>query len=87
MTNPLYRTAAWREASKRCLLRDGFRCCIGLPGCMLIATTADHVVELHEGGAAFDPNNLQAACRRCNSAKSNTRRAERRHREQEMRPW
>jgi 5-methylcytosine-specific restriction endonuclease McrA len=31
-----------------------------------------HVVELEDGGARFDPDNVQAACRSCNTAKRNT---------------
>ena len=31
------------------------------------ATVVDHVVPLAHGGAAFDPDNLRAACRSCNA--------------------
>ena len=75
--NPLYQTPAWKSLSKRCLERDGFRCQIRLPGCRGRAVSADHVVELEDGGPPFDLGNLQAACRSCNTAKRNRRVAER----------
>ena len=75
--NPVYRTKAWRDASRACLARDGFRCQIALPGCRGRATTADHVIELQDGGPAFALDNLQAACRSCNTAKRNRRVAQR----------
>jgi 5-methylcytosine-specific restriction endonuclease McrA len=37
--------------------------------------TADHVRELWEGGDPLDRSNLRLAHRRCNTAKSNRRRA------------
>lgn len=77
MTNPVYRTVAWRQASRRCLARDGRVCQIGLPGCRVVATTADHIVELEDGGARYVLENLQAACRSCNTAKRNMRLAAR----------
>lgn len=36
----------------------------------------DHIVELWEGGAEEDPDNLQPAHLRCNVVKSNRRRAQ-----------
>jgi 5-methylcytosine-specific restriction endonuclease McrA len=34
---------------------------------MGFADTVDHVVARADGGALYDPANLRAACRRCNS--------------------
>jgi 5-methylcytosine-specific restriction endonuclease McrA len=76
MTNPVYRTRAWREVAAFVLARDGFVCRIALAGCGGRADSVDHVIELVDGGAAFDPGNLQAACAACNSSKHNRRRAE-----------
>ena len=53
------------------LARDGRRCQIKLPGCTLIATECDHIVRPEEGGAQYDPANLQAVCKPCNVAKRN----------------
>ena len=60
---------AWVNARKAVLVRDGFRCQIGLPGCTIIATCVDHIRPLAEGGAPLDPSNLRGACRRCNGAR------------------
>lgn len=50
------------------LLRANYTCQLGLPGCTVVATTADHKVPLSHGGTnALD--NLLAACLHCNSAK------------------
>ena len=76
MTNNIYSTPAWRKASRYALNRDGRLCQIGLPGCLGTATTADHIMELQDGGAPYDVGNLQAACRPCNTAKRNARVAE-----------
>jgi 5-methylcytosine-specific restriction endonuclease McrA len=47
------------------LARDGYRCRMtgpdGLP-CLALATTADHVIPIAEGGAVWDPANMRAAC-------------------------
>jgi len=32
------------------------------PGCRRLAVTADHVVNLAQGGARYDPQNLQSLC-------------------------
>jgi 5-methylcytosine-specific restriction endonuclease McrA len=72
--NPIYRTMAWKRARQRVLDRDSHQCRIGLSGCRGRATSADHIIELAEGGSPYDDSNLQAACVPCNSAKSNRRR-------------
>ena len=52
--------------------RDGYRCRLcGRPGRL----EADHIQPLDKGGAAWDPDNMQALCRPCHFAKT---RAERR---------
>lgn len=58
----------WRRLSKSILERDGYRCRIGGPGCLGLATTTDHIVPISRGGT-HHPSNLQAACRPCNSGK------------------
>lgn len=86
--NPVYRTTAWTQASKAVLARDGYRCQIRLPGCLGRATSADHVIELEDGGPLYELGNLQAACRPCNTAKRNRALAKRaRSRQSQVRVW
>lgn len=58
---------AWRRVRLLVLQRDGW-CC---HWCGRAADTADHLVPLAAGGDRLDPANLVAACRSCNSARSN----------------
>lgn len=76
-TNPVYRSWLWPRLRAEVLFRDGNRCQIRLEGCEDVATQADHIVELEDGGAPFDLANLQAACRHCNVVKGHHRRGER----------
>ena len=55
--------AAWRKVRLRILWRDQWTC----HWCRAPANTVDHVVPLAEGGARYDPANLVAACRPCNT--------------------
>jgi len=88
MTNPVYRTKAWARLSKACLARDGYECQIGLPGCKVTATTADHIVGIEDGGEELPPlEGLRAACRSCNTAVANTARSRRARRYSESRVW
>lgn len=48
----------------------GRRCQLGLPGCKIRATTADHLTARSRGGTD-DLDNLIPACPRCNRVKSN----------------
>ena len=61
--------AAWVRVSKAVLRRDRFVCQIRGPRCTGDATTCDHIDPLIKGGSRLDPDNLQAACRPCNSGK------------------
>jgi 5-methylcytosine-specific restriction protein A len=71
----LYRTRSWKIARVAVLLRDDHRCKVQLPGCKGRANSADHIVELEEGGAPLALSNLQAACMSCNVAKRNLRKS------------
>ena len=63
----LYGSKPWRFVRAEVLRRDGWTC----RACKRrTATEVDHVVPLHLGGAALDPNNLQAICRGCHAAKT-----------------
>jgi 5-methylcytosine-specific restriction protein A len=68
MTNPVYRTRQWRTIRAAVLERDQQRCQINGPRCTTTATEADHIVALMDGGAPYDPGNLRAACKTCNSS-------------------
>lgn len=84
----VYRDHRWPILRRLCLERDAYLCRIVLPGCSVRARSADHVVELEDGGAPFDLANLQAACVSCNSAKSNySRQARARGRVESVRVW
>ena len=75
--NPPYRTYRWRLTRPSILRRDGYRCQIQLPGCRTIATHVDHIVDWQDGGPPYDPSNLRAACKSCNTAQRNQRVAAR----------
>lgn len=65
-------THAWSVLVARVLERDHHVCQIQRPGiCLGIATTGDHIIPLSRGGARMDMDNVQAACRPCNSSKGN----------------
>ena len=59
-------TSRWRKTRLVVLARDGNRCYL----CGGVATEVDHVWPVGRGGEEFDPENLAAACRRCNRRKS-----------------
>ena len=59
--NPYYR------ANRKQVLDDNPTCTIRLDCCTGIATTADHIVPVSEGGTD-DIENLRSACRPCNSS-------------------
>jgi 5-methylcytosine-specific restriction endonuclease McrA len=60
-------THRWQRLRQAILERDGYRCQMAGPRCKGVATTADHIKPRSEGGAMWDPANLRAACRPCNS--------------------
>lgn len=64
----IYNDRRWKAVRPVVLARDGGVCQIKLHCCRTQATTVDHIVPLDKGGAPFDPVNLRAACRPCNSA-------------------
>jgi 5-methylcytosine-specific restriction endonuclease McrA len=73
--DPHYRTAEHREWSKAVIQRAAGMCqdC-GRTGARLFA---DHVTELRDGGAAFDPRNGVARCGSCHGRKTMRERARR----------
>jgi 5-methylcytosine-specific restriction endonuclease McrA len=69
VTHPCYESATWRKVQRRILKRDGWVCQIRLPGCLVTATQADHIVDVRAGGAWYDPANLRAPCGFCNRSR------------------
>jgi 5-methylcytosine-specific restriction endonuclease McrA len=65
----IYATTAWHTVRLYVLTRDQYRCQIQGPRCTTHATEADHIIELSAGGAPYDPENLRAACKPCNSSR------------------
>jgi len=73
-----YDTTAWRRVRKYVLARDGYMCQLRCSkNCKGTANSADHIRRPEDGGAIFDPQNLQAACVSCNTAKRNQQAAHR----------
>ena len=76
-TNPRFRakTAArgydskWQRIRIQILNRDHWRCRYCDKVLEGKDATVDHVIALSKGGSQYDPNNLIASCRGCNSSK------------------
>lgn len=62
-------THRWRILKNKILSRDGHLCRLQLPCCTVVATTVDHRIPVAQGGAPYDHDNLQAACKACNDRK------------------
>lgn len=62
-----YHTRRWRLLRLRVFERDGWRCVkCGAAGRL----ECDHVKPLHEGGDAWDMDNLRTLCRACHIGRS-----------------
>jgi FkbM family methyltransferase len=59
----IFSTARWQRLRLQVLERDGYRC----HRCGGPATEVDHIRALVLGGQPYDPANLVASCKRCNS--------------------
>lgn len=68
-----YNSSRWKRLSKQVIIRDHRQCQIRGPGCLGLATQADHIIPsdlMGEDDPLFwDPDNLQAACAPCNRRK------------------
>ena len=56
----------WERVRRVVLDRDAWRC----QRCGGYGNEADHIQPLEQGGAMFDPANLQCLCRGCHIAKT-----------------
>lgn len=63
--HPAYR-GRWPTVRKAILERDQYQCQIQGPRCTGLANTVDHIIPVQKGGAWWDPDNLRAACAKCN---------------------
>ena len=61
-------TARWRRLRRKILVRDGWEC--QACGKLLGMAQVDHIKPVFQGGAAFDPENLQVLCVSCHVAKT-----------------
>jgi 5-methylcytosine-specific restriction endonuclease McrA len=66
----VYDRRAWHRVRRLVLVRDGYRCRVGGPGCTGRGELVDHIVPVKMGGSWFDPANLRAACRSCNTSRA-----------------
>jgi 5-methylcytosine-specific restriction endonuclease McrA len=65
MRRRIYNSQTWKNVRLLVLRRDSYRC----HWCGGQATEVDHLVSMIEGGSAFNPANLVAACKRCNASR------------------
>ena len=74
----------WALVRRRALERDGWRC----QQCRQAGKLeVDHRVPLEDGGAVYDPENLQALCRTCHIRKTATENRARRPVSAEVEAW
>jgi hypothetical protein len=71
MADRRYSTAAWQRLRRAVIARDGGICQIQGPRCTQVATTCDHIYPTSTHPDLFwEPENLRAACGRCNYGRS-----------------
>lgn len=70
-----YRSPAWRRLVARLIAERGRACerC----DCRDGRIVGDHIVELRDGGARLDPENVRLLCHRCHERKTAAARAAR----------
>lgn len=80
LADPFYETAAWRAFASAIKRQRGYRCqACGHDGrAQRWRMHADHIVERKDGGADFDPLNIQVLCHGCHNRKTAAARGERR---------
>jgi len=67
----VYNTRRWRKVRELALKRDGGLCQMCLAeGRIVKADVVDHIVEIKDGGAAYDLDNLQSLCHSCHNKKT-----------------
>ena len=76
--DPIYATEDYKHWRRIVIARAGGRCQGKECGRSGVRLFADHIVELKDGGAPFDPGNGQALCGSCHTTKTAQARAARR---------
>ncbi len=65
-----YQSARWRALRASVLYANPLCCVCSTLGRVVVASVVDHIVPIKDGGARFDPANLQALCVSCHNAKT-----------------
>ena len=63
-----YHTQQWRKLRARQLTKEPL--CINFDKCGNVATIADHIQEVKDGGLKFDIENLNSICASCHNEKT-----------------
>ena len=66
MSDRRYGSLRWKKLRLAVLNRDSHQCQIRGANCRGAANTVNHRLAVSEGGAFFDPENLEASCGACN---------------------
>ncbi len=64
-SNKIYQSKQWKNIRTKQLTNNPF--CIR---CGRVANLVDHIIEIKDGGAAYDINNLQSMCTSCHNTKT-----------------
>jgi 5-methylcytosine-specific restriction enzyme A len=79
LAEPFYQSREWRDFAALIKRQRGYLCegcgkdCKPYP----FTLKADHIIERRDGGADFDPLNVQCLCQGCHNAKTARARGER----------
>ena len=71
----IYHNVKWRKT--RALQLSKYPLCINFNDCYNVATIADHIKEVSDGGEHYSLDNLQSMCASCHNTKTNNERAKR----------
>lgn len=74
MTAIPIRSRRWKNKRRRILARDNGRCRYRYPGCGVVATSVDHLVDRIADGAMWDDANLFSVCESCHREKERMQR-------------
>ena len=70
----IYLTPRWRRLRAAIIERDLFQCCkCGIPPDRF---EVDHIQAIADGGAVWDPDNLQTLCPSCHRAKHSPKKSD-----------
>lgn len=72
-----YSTPAWRKLSKAHRAHEPLCRHCAKAGRITPAAVVDHIIERRDGGANYDPSNLQSLCHSCHNIKTQQERRRR----------